>query len=651
MQRLLAAFAAFSFVSTAAAQEKLPIESFFRLSEYAAMNLSPDGENIAALSPVGGKQNLVIVNLKTRKVKPITGLTDRDVVLAEWINSKRLIYYTGRLGERDVDQRGGGLFAVDVDGSAPRLVAEGGEDEQSSGGSRVTFRGLSLVRTLPNDSDDLIMQETIFSPGQQPQGGPLYRVNTRTGRKSDISVGKPAIGSSESWVADSKGVARAFITASHDEGTQIFYRASAEAAWKKLDEFNSNTPNRAWRPVAVAEDNKTLYVTSRQGRDKSAIYRYDPETGKLGDLVAQHPRGDLSRLVSDLEDVRGVSYNAGESGIAWFDETLAKVQGVADKTFPDNANFLDWSRDKSLVLIRSFSDVLPGSFYLYDVKAGKMEWLADARPWVDPKKMSPMRIVRYPARDGLEITATLTIPKGSSGKNLPLVMVIHGGPWVPPDFWRWNPEVQFLASRGYVVMQPNFRGTMGFGLKHLTSSYNQWGLAMQDDITDGVKWAVDQGIVDPGRVCIYGGSYGGYAAMMGVAKTPEVFKCAVNYVGVTDLNLLMDASWSDTFRSEVTRATYRRRIGDPAKDAQRLKETSPSELASRIKGNVLMAYGGADIRVVPEHGTRMRSAMERAGNKPEWIIVDDEGHGYRKLENQVMFYGAMERFLEKNIGR
>ncbi|MBC8022684.1 MAG: S9 family peptidase [Burkholderiales bacterium] len=650
MQRLLAALAAFCFVSLAAAQDKPTIESFFRLSEYAAMHLSPDGQNIAALSPVGGKQNLVIVNVKTRKAKPITGLTDRDVVLAEWISGKRLIYYTGRLGERDVEQRGGGFFAVDMDGSSPRLIGEG-QDESRTEGLRVTFRGLSLVRTLPNDSDDIIVEETIFSRGQQPQPGPLYRMDTRTGRKSDISLGKPAVGYSESWVADSKGVARAFVTQSPDEGTQIFYRPSADAPWKKLDEFNADTPNRAWRPLAVAEDNKTLYVTSRQGRDKSAIYRYAPETGKLGDLVAQHPRGDLTRLMSDLEDVRGVSYNAGEPGVAWFDDTLAKVQGVADKTFPDNVNLLEWSRDKSLVLIRSFSDALPGSFYLYDVKAGKMEWLADARPWIDPKKMSPMRIVRYPARDGLEITATLTIPKGSSGKNLPLVMVIHGGPWVGPDFWRWNPEVQFLASRGYVVMQPNYRGTLGFGLKHVTSSYMQWGLAMQDDITDGVKWAVDQGIVDPSRVCIYGGSYGGYAAMMGVAKTPEVFKCAVNYVGVTDLQLLMNASWSDTFRSDFARASYRRRIGDPDKDAQRLKETSPSELASRIKGNVLMAYGGADVRVVPEHGTRMRSAMERAGNKPEWIIVDDEGHGYRKLENQVMFYGAMERFLEKNIGK
>src|SRR5205814_962758 len=188
--------------------------------------------------------------------------------------------------------------------------------------------------------------------------------------------------------------------------------------------------------------------------------------------------------------------------------------------------------------------------------------------------------------------------------------------------------------------------TLGFGFKHLASSYKQWGLTMQDDLVDSVKWAVDQGIADPSRVCIYGASYGGYAAMMGVARDPDVFKCAVNYVGVTDLPLRMTASWSDSFHSDAAMLILARRVGDPDKDAELLRRTSPVNLASRIRGRVLMAYGGSDVRVVPEHGTRMKAAMESAGQKPQWIIVDDEGHGYRKLENQVMFYGAMEKFLE-----
>jgi dipeptidyl aminopeptidase/acylaminoacyl peptidase len=303
------------------------------------------------------------------------------------------------------------------------------------------------------------------------------------------------------------------------------------------------------------------------------------------------------------------------------------------------------------VLIDSRSDVSPGSFYLYDRKSAKMEWLGDRQPWVDPKRMSPMQPVRYKARDGLEIPAYLTVPRDSSGKNLPLVVLVHGGPNIPGDSWGFQPEVQFLASRGYAVLQPNYRGTTRYGWKHFSSALKQWGLTMQDDVTDGVAWAVAQGFADPKRVCIYGGSYGGYAAMMGVAKTPEVFKCAINYVGVTDLPLLLTATWSDTYHSDFAVFADKYRIGDPDKDLDRLKATSPTNLASRIKAPVMMAYGASDVRVVPQHGTFMKSALERAGNPPEvWMMVDGEGHGFRRMDNQVMFYGAMEKFLDKHIG-
>ena len=648
MKRLLAILATLLLAPLAHAQDnKIPIEDFFKLPQYGAMYLAPDGKRVAALSPVGGRQNLVVIDLKTRKATPVTGLEDRDVVLAGWINSRRLLYYTGRLGEVETNQRGGGLFAVDMDGSAPRLVSPGSDERYDAGGQ--TFRSLSIVRTLPDDSDDLIMEETVYAPNSQPQPGTLYRVNTRNGRKTAISLGKPATGDSEGWVVDSRGVARVFTALDTKLRLQVFYRASADAAWAKIDEFDVDSP-KAWSPRAVAEDDKTLYVSSRPDGDRAAIFRFDPQTKKLGEVVARHPRVDLSNFERDHEGIRGVRYNGDYPGSAWFDEDLARIQGIADKALPDNTNHLDWSRDKSLVLITSFSDVMPSTFYLYDVKSAKMEWLAEGRPWIDPKKMSPMKPVHYAARDRLDIPAYLTVPRDGAGRKLPMVVMIHGGPYVEGDSWRWHPEVQFLASRGYVVLQPNYRGTTRYGAKHHRAGWKQWGLAMQDDITDGVKWAVDQGIADPDRICIYGASYGGYAAMMGAAKTPDLFKCAINYVGVTDLPLLVTARWSDTNQSDFGVAFNKRRVGEVGKDDERLRDTSPVNLASRIRIPVLMAYGGSDIRVVPEHGTRMRSALERVGNTPQWIMVDDERHGFRKLENQVMFYGAMEKFLERNIG-
>ena len=262
-----------------------------------------------------------------------------------------------------------------------------------------------------------------------------------------------------------------------------------------------------------------------------------------------------------------------------------------------------------------------------------------------------MQPVRYPARDGLEIPAYLTLPPTGSGKNLPLVVVVHGGPWVDGDTWGFDPEAQFLATRGYAVLQPNFRGTTRYGWKHFASSFGQWGLSMQDDVTDGVKWAVEHGIADPKRVCIYGASYGGYATMMGLAKDPDLYKCGINYVGVTDVSLFLTATWADYAQSDFIKYAVKEMVGDAAKDAERLKATSPVEQAARIKAPVLMAYGAVDFRVPIEHGTRMRAAMERNGAKPIWMVAEGEGHGFREMKNQKMFYEAMEKFLAEHIGK
>src|SRR6202049_1928352 len=508
MQRAIAiAATALLFAApTYAADELPPIESFFKLSQYASMRLSPDGQHIAALSPIKDKQGLVIIDVKNRKATPIAARTDRDIVSVEWISDKRLLYTTGRLGERDVQQRGGGIFAIDLDGAAPRLISEG-IDEQKGAGMRATIRPLEIIRTLPGEADDVIAQEIVIGGGAQVSG-PLYRLDTRTGRKTDISIGKPDAGPFETWRVDRNGTARAFIVTSQDERTRVYYRTGADAPWEKLGEFKM-TSAAAWSPVGRAEDGRTLYVSSRKDGDKSAILRYDPETKTLGDVVAQHPQVDLQNLFGDKEGVRGVRYNADKPGTAWFDSNPASAQTTVDNTLPGYVNVLSWSRDRNLMLIDSHSDMSPGSFYLFDRSTNKIEWLADRRPWIDSKKMSPMQPVRYKARDGLKIPAYLTIPRGSSGKALPMVVMVHGGPWVDGDSWGWNPEVQFLASRGYAVLQPNYRGTTHYGWKHFASSFKQWGLAMQDDVTDGVSWAVAQGVADPNRVCIYGGRYRG----------------------------------------------------------------------------------------------------------------------------------------------
>jgi dipeptidyl aminopeptidase/acylaminoacyl peptidase len=633
--------------SAVLAQDKPSIETLFKLPQFAAMRISPDGENIAALSPVVGHQNLVILGADRKKATPVTTMDDKDIVEFRWLSNKRLLVRTGSLGSRVDDARGGGLYAVDIDGSNGRLLGEG-SDEKIGGGERMVFKPIEVVRTFGN-SDDFIAQEHVFTADQGHKPGALFRVDSRTGRRTILSVGKPEAAESEGWVVDAKGTPRVFV-ATEKGMARIYYRKNADAPWVKLDEY-SITGGNHWVPLALAEDDKTIYAGSWRGRDKGAVMRYDPETKAFGDVVAAHPQVDLTDLVFEGGQVYGVHYEDDRGGTAWFDETLATVQAAVDKAFPASVNYLSASRDRSRFVITTISDISPGSFYFFDRKAGKLEWMADRMPWIDPKKMSPSTPVRYKARDGLEIPAYITVPKGSSGKNLPMVVMIHGGPWVEGDLWYWDPETQFLASRGYAVLRPNYRGTTRYGWKHFSSSFKQWGLTMQDDISDGVKWAIDEGIADPKRVCIYGASYGGYATMMGLAKTPELFKCGINYVGVTDLDLFVTATWSDFAYSPFLNYELKEMFGDISKDRERLMKTSPVELASRIKAPVLMAYGASDVRVVPEHGSRMLSALEKAGAKPEYMVAEGEGHGFRDMKNQVMFYGAMERFLEKYIGK
>ena len=635
---LLAAGAAFA--------EPPSVEALFAPPRFMSLTISPDGKTIAALAPVAGRQNVVVLDAATKKPTPVTGFNTRDVVRMTWVNSKRLLVRSGSIATRDFDYRGGALYAIDIDGSDGRMVSEGGDDEQATAGARFVGRFLEIVRVLPGETDDIIAQEFVatFDGGF---AGDLFRVNTRTGRRTSIGFGKPDTGQSERWVVDDKGVAR--VQTVQDKGmVRIHYRAGPDAPWKKLDEFPENKPG--WGALAVGDDDKSLLVQDQRTRDKAAIVRYDPETKTFGEVIAEHPQVDLGDLIRFRGHPVGVAYEADRGGSAYFDEGLAKLQNMVDRAMPNTVNRLSWSSDRSRVVVAAYSDVSPGSYYLLDTKAGKMEWLVDSFPQVKPADLVPMRPIRYPARDGLQIPAYLTLPKGKD-KNLPLVLIIHGGPWVSGDTWGFDPEAQFLATRGYAVLQPNFRGTTRYGWKHFSSSFKQWGLTMQDDITDGVKWAVDQGIVDPKRVCIYGGSYGGYATMMGLAKDPDLYKCGINYVGVTDINLFLTATWADYAESDWIKYGVKDMVGDADKDAQRLKETSPVEQAARIKAPVLMAYGAADRRVPIEHGTRMRAAMERNGQKPIWMVADGEGHGFREMKNQKMFYEAMEKFLAENIGK
>jgi dipeptidyl aminopeptidase/acylaminoacyl peptidase len=270
-------------------------------------------------------------------------------------------------------------------------------------------------------------------------------------------------------------------------------------------------------------------------------------------------------------------------------------------------------------------------------------------PGINPLQMASTSFVRYKARDGREIPAYLTLPKGG-GTNLPMVVLVHGGPWVRGGHLEWNREVQFLASRGYAVLRPEFRGSVGFGVEHFRAGWKQWGQAMQDDVADGTRWAIERGVADPKRICIAGASYGGYATLMGLVNNPELFRCGVDWVGVTDINLLYDLRFTNTSQ-EAKKYGLPVLVGDQAREAAMLKANSPLENAAKITQPLLLAYGGRDRTVPIEHGKKFYAAVKQGNPRAEWIEYAREGHGWAYERTQVDFWSRVEKFLGDNLGK
>jgi dipeptidyl aminopeptidase/acylaminoacyl peptidase len=349
-----------------------------------------------------------------------------------------------------------------------------------------------------------------------------------------------------------------------------------------------------------------------------------------------------------------VRFTTDAAGVSWFDPAMKAAQEAVDKLLPGRVNWLDVPAraETPFMLIDSWSDRQPHSYLLYNRETGKLRAIGQAHPAIDAARMAALEMVRIKARDGLSIPTWLTVPNDSKGKQLPMVVMVHGGPYVRGYQWSWNPEAQFLASRGYVVLQPEFRGSRGFGSRHFRAGWKQWGLAMQDDIADATRWAIAQGIADPKRICIAGASYGGYATLMGLIKDPDLYRCGVNWVGVTDIKLLYTGHWSaDSDTSDM----YKRYgmpalVGDLDQDADQLAATSPLVQAARINQPLLMAYGGVDKRVPVYHGRKFYDAVKATNKNVELVVYENEAHGWSLVKTRVDFWTRVEKFLQKNIG-
>jgi dipeptidyl aminopeptidase/acylaminoacyl peptidase len=624
------------------AKKPIAIETLFDHSQYGAAVLSPNTKLLAATAKVGKRMRLIVIDIDTQKAKVVAGFDDSDIGWFRWINDDRLVFSVADLSAALGEQPGSGLYAVDADGARFRELIPT-MSKQISSGVLGGLRGGSFMVRCRGTDDILVIESEV-----DKQGIYIKRVNTRSGRSTSEVTG--ISGDIIDGMADAAGVLRAITSVDREGHPIVWYRASAEAKWEQVARFPSMTSPDIWKPVGFSPDGKTMWVSGHVDRDLAGIYAYDLEARKLGGLVISHPSADIDRSLRfdpDTGELLGVYVDADRYQANWLDTDWARAQATVDKVLPGYANLLS-GRAKSRVLVYSYSDRDPGRYYLYDVQKGSLAEQLAIFPAISPTDMAAMSMIHYEARDKLSIPAYLTLPTTPGGAKPPLVVLVHGGPWAR-DEWGFNREVQFLASRGYAVLQPQFRASIGFGEKLYRAGWKTWGLSMQDDITDGVKAMVDRGLVDPKRVCIMGASYGGYATLMGVAKDPDLYRCGVEVAGVSDIRLMFDITWSDMVGGIYEKYMMKELLGDPDKLKDQFIATSPIAQAGKIKAPLLLAYGSDDYRVPIKHGEDMRDALKAAGKSYEWHVYAGEGHGLMKVENRYNLYRAIEDFLDRNL--
>ena len=622
--------------SSVARAAPLAVETVFKKPQYGGALISPSGRYVAVLTPTNDHRNVAVIDLETRKAETATSLRESDALSVLWLTDERLVVTFGDIEvPSGVAPRVGGIVAIDRDGGNSRDIPRGFGRPWT----------MNLIRGIAG-TDDVF----VTARDRDIEQADLYRVNTRTGQKQLLSYDTP--GRVVSWVLDFDNVPRAIVANDLDADRSAWYvRKDASSPWVLGGEAKYGALRAG--PLAFSPDGKMLYVRSREGRDRAAIFEYDVATGKLGaEPIIQHPDRDVTgNFLLDLKNRRvlGFQYQDDRPSRAWFEADYARVQKGIDAALKDTTNLIAKARDGDRWIVVAFSDRHPGTAYLLDGKTFKLEKLLDYVPWIKPEEMAETRWVRYTARDGMVVPAMLTVPRGAAGRKVPLIVDIHGGPYVPATAWGYDPAVQFFASRGYAVLQPQFRGTEGFGWKHHSAGFRQWGEAMQDDLEDGVKWAVKEGIADPDRVCFYGASYGGYAAMWGAIKNKDLIKCAVAFVGVSSIDYLFDIVNTDVARATQRSSLATVPIGDPKTDRARWKRVNPLDNADKVGVPILLAYGLDDQRVPLEHGTDFRSALDKAGKKYEWVTYEKEGHGFNKTENVFDFYNRVDRFLKRYL--
>ena len=602
---------------TACAQTQIPLENFFKNPEKIDYQVSPDGTYFSFMAPYENRLNLFVQKIGSDTTIRITSETERDITASMWAGNNRILFIKDTGGDENYQ-----LYGVNIDGTDLK-----------------SYTNFPNVRTTIIDPLRKIDSLVIIGMNKRnPQVFDPYRLNLNTGELTLLAENP---GNIQGWMTDHDGKLRVANAIVDGVNNQILYRETEDQPFQPVltTNFKETVSFAVFTP-----DNKMVYALTNIGRDKTALVLMDPKTCEEKEVLYMNDKYDISDLnYSEKKNRLTVVACEGHKDMIrhYFDKDEEEIRKKLEAQLPGyNVGVTSMSKDENIRLIYAGNDRTYGTYYLYNVKENKLTKVADIAPWIKEEEMCAMNPITYTSRDGLTIEGYLTLPKGytmENAKNLPVVV---------RDSWGYNPEVQFLASRGYAVLQMNFRASTGYGRKFTELGYKQWGQTMQNDITDGVKWLIKEGIADPKRVAIYGASYGGYATLAGVTFTPDLYACAVDYVGVSNLLSFMNTIppyWKPLLDM------MHEMIGDPETDKEMMEKYSPVFHVDQIKAPLFIAQGANDPRVNKAESDQMVEALKKRGVEVEYMVKENEGHGFSNEENKFDFYRAMEKFLDKYL--
>jgi dienelactone hydrolase len=644
-----------------AAPSTVPAADFFSFATMTDVSMSPDGKAVAVLvrNTAGRRQLAVLQTSDLSKVKIVASFEEFDIGWARWVDDKSLVFGLWDESEAAAEIRGTGVYGIDADGENMHVLINF-RDKNMETGTMIKSHSLDPHRyrfgqTLHDGSGDIVIQHRnvttkIDAYGSEVTGVTPVRMNVRTGALTEMGTAWPD--HVFRWLIDGQGHVRAGM---QDEAGQTRVLAAAPGGtWKQIAQFPEFAASPDSFDMETVGAEGAVYVSKAVGADGSkALFKYDIDAARVEDSPVVSAKGfDMDgAFVEDYRNhkVLGVHYDADAAGTAWFDPDMKALQAKVDAKRPGLVNQIDPADCgcAQRVLVTSHSDRQPDLYFLYDRGDDTLIPFGSARPKINARQMADTDFVRIKARDGHDLPVYVTKPHGKGP--WPTVVLVHGGPSLRGWHWEWDDESQFLASRGYLVVKPEFRGSEGYGAVLENAGHRQWGLKMQDDIADATIWAAQQGLEDPKRTCIMGGSYGGYATLMGLVRYGDLYRCGVAASAVTDINLMYDVAWSDA-GSQYKTYGMPELIGDQVADAEQLKATSPILQASHITRPLLLAHGGVDRRVPIVHASKLLSALEANHTPVTWIEYRNEAHGWYKPDTRIGYYEDVQKFLDANIG-